>query len=530
MKLGTLKISTKMLALLLGLCLCITLIGIIGLYGMHVEKEGLDAVYQNRVTPLKQIKLVSDAYAVQIVDTAHKVRDGNLSAQQGAESITQAKQTIQEQWAAYLATYLVGEEKELVQAFENIRQRADIATTKLLQLMQTNNIPGLRDFAANEMYAALDPLQHILGKLIELQLSETQQQYQASHTSYQYNLVIILSLIGLCLTGATISGYYITTSITGALGTEPAIAAEMAKHVAAGDLTTPIELKHNDQSSLMAQLRSMQNSLITVVDQVYQSAHGVAAASAQIAQGNIDLSSRTEEQASALEETASSMEELTTTIQQNSDSANQANVLANDAANIAKSGREAMQQLIATMQDIDESSRQIASIISVIDGIAFQTNILALNAAVEAARAGEQGRGFAVVASEVRNLAGRSAEAAKQIKSLIDGSVIRVKKGSEQMTEAGATMSKIDQAIQRVTSLVSEISTASSEQAQGANQVSQAVSQMDEVTQQNAALVEEIAATASSMNDKAQDLVKTVTHFKLPSSTHRTDLQQLVGA
>ena len=297
-------------------------------------------------------------------------------------------------------------------------------------------------------------------------------------------------------------------------------AVEVADRVAEGDLTAQIETRSNDELGLLlAALQRMQVSLIQTVQNVRVGADGVATASNQIAVGNIDLSSRTEEQASALEQTAASMEELGSTLRQNAENARQANQLALSASTVAQQGGEVVGQVVDTMRGINESSRKIADIIGVIDSIAFQTNILALNAAVEAARAGEQGRGFAVVAGEVRNLAQRSAEAAKEIKELITDSVVRV-------DQAGSTMTEVVASIRRVTDIVGEISAASSEQSQGVAQIGEAVTQMDQTTQQNAALVEESAAAADSLSKQAQDLVNAVAVFKIngsvPSSKLRT--------
>jgi methyl-accepting chemotaxis protein len=294
----------------------------------------------------------------------------------------------------------------------------------------------------------------------------------------------------------------ITRHLIGQLGGEPATAVAVARAVAAGDLTTPIHLRSGDTVSLMARLQEMQGSLARAVTEVRLGSDSVATASQQIAQGNQDLSGRTEQQASALQQTSATMEQLGTTVRHNADSARQANQLALGASSVAERGGQMVGQVVQTMKGINDSSRRIADIIGVIDGIAFQTNILALNAAVEAARAGEQGRGFAVVASEVRSLAKRSADAAREIKTLISASVERVEHGSEQVDQAGKTMTEIVAAIARVTAIVAEISSASAEQSTGVGQVSEAVQQMDQATQQNAALVEESAAARKACSSR----------------------------
>ncbi|MGF6805288.1 methyl-accepting chemotaxis protein [Paraburkholderia sp. Clong3] len=284
---------------------------------------------------------------------------------------------------------------------------------------------------------------------------------------------------------------------------------------AAGDLNISIALRPGDTNSLMASLKAMCDALVRVVSEVRENAEGVATASAQIAQGNLDLSSRTEQQAASLEETASSMEELTAAVRHNTDNATQAATLAGTASSVAQHGGEIVGRVVDTMRDISTSSATMSEIIGVIEGIAFQTNILALNAAVEAARAGEQGRGFAVVAGEVRTLAQRSATAAKEIKELISDSVSRVEAGSMLVEEAGGAIKEIVQSVKRVTDIVGEISSASSEQSTGIEQVNQAVNQMDQVTQQNAALVEEASAAAQTMARQAESLRKTVAFFKV---------------
>jgi len=327
--------------------------------------------------------------------------------------------------------------------------------------------------------------------------------------------VVSFSLGSLALAGGLVLlGWFITRSILQQLGGEPAYAAAIAHRLADGDLSVEIVIRDANQASLLSAIQTMRDKIATIVGQVRQGASSVATASAQIASGNSDLSGRTEAQANALNEASNSMSELGGTVQQNADNARQANQLAMSASTVATRGGQVVSEVVETMKGINESSRKISDIISVIDGIAFQTNILALNAAVEAARAGEQGRGFAVVASEVRSLAGRSAEAAKEIKALINASVERVEQGTVLVDQAGSTMTEVVNSIRRVTDIMGEISAASHEQSAGVTHVGEGMAHMEQVTQQNAALVEEMAAAASSLHAQAEDLVQVVSVFK----------------
>ncbi len=305
----------------------------------------------------------------------------------------------------------------------------------------------------------------------------------------------------------------------------------IAERIADGDIGSTIDCagQPSEMARVLQALSDMQDSLARVVASVREGSEGVATASAEIAQGNNNLSARTEQQTSALEETAASMEELSSTVRQNADNAKQANQLAQNASSIAATGGDVVGQVVETMKDINDASKKIADIISVIDGIAFQTNILALNAAVEAARAGDQGRGFAVVATEVRSLAGRSAEAAKEIKILINDSVGQVEKGSALVDQAGSTMTEVINNIRRVTDIMGEISAASNEQASGVAQVGEAVSSLDQTTQQNAALVEEMTAAASTLNSQARELVQAVSVFRLAGGSKRAVDQSLIA-
>jgi methyl-accepting chemotaxis protein len=324
------------------------------------------------------------------------------------------------------------------------------------------------------------------------------------------NLIVLLTAAAVAL--STLCAWLVTRSITTPINA----AVKVAQTVAAGDLTSHIDVNStNETGQLLQALKGMNSSLIKIVGEVRSGTDTIATASSQIAAGNLDLSSRTEEQASSLEETASSMEELTRTVKQNADNAHHANQLAVSASVVAVKGGTVVAQVVETMSSINASSKKIVDIIGVIDGIAFQTNILALNAAVEAARAGEQGRGFAVVASEVRNLAQRSAAAAKEIKALIGDSVEKVDAGAKLVDQAGATMGEIVESVKRVTDIMSEITAASAEQSSGIEQINQAISQMDQVTQQNAALVEQAAAAAESLQEQAGALAQVVGAFKL---------------
>ncbi|WP_462390664.1 methyl-accepting chemotaxis protein [Acidovorax sp. Q11] len=358
-------------------------------------------------------------------------------------------------------------------------------------------------------------------------LTELSQQVAASSAAIAQQAAqdarhaLVSSLVALALVTAlgACAGWLLTRSVVRPLG----VAVSLAHKVAAGDLTTSIRVEGRDEPArLLEALRAMQDNLETVVAGVRSNAEGVASASAEIAQGNADLSMRTEEQASSLDETASSMQQLQATVQQNASNAQRANELAKSDATVAQRGGDVVTQMVEVVQGIQESSRRIADIIGVIDGIAFQTNILALNAAVEAARAGEQGRGFAVVASEVRNLATRSAGAAREIKALIQTSVERVQAGSDLARDAGTTMTEVVASIREVSSLMEEISQASAAQTSDMQRVTQAIVRMDDVTQQNAALVEESAAAAGSLSGQARQMVDAVAVFRLRHQPHQS--------
>jgi len=352
----------------------------------------------------------------------------------------------------------------------------------------------------------------LLAKAQEAMSKQATETVGAAEAVGRHATILSYGLMLLGAVVAAVAGMLVSRSITRPLGA----AVEAAQSVAAGDLRTIIEVQSSDETGQLLQaLKDMTGSLQTIVAQVRGGAETIAVASDEIARGNLDLSSRTEQQAGAIEETASSMEEMTATVQRNAENAQQASMLAISACDVASRGGRMVEQVVGTMGSISESSRKIVDIISVIDGIAFQTNILALNAAVEAARAGEQGRGFAVVAGEVRNLAHRSASAAKEIKELINDSVARVEAGNQLVGEAGATMGEIVASVRRVMDIIAEISQASTEQGAGIAQVNVAVGEMDTATQQNAALVEEAAAAAESLREQTLALNEVVSVFRL---------------
>jgi methyl-accepting chemotaxis protein len=386
------------------------------------------------------------------------------------------------------------------------------ARARVFKEKAAGNADVAKQIYSAEMVTKREAYLAALAKMALAQRQEVDNTAAAIRAQYESARTMMISLSAL----AVLLGVVFAVSITRAITVPLREAVRVAQTVSSGDLTSVITVDtSNETGQLMGALKAMNDSLVKIVGEVRAGTDTIGTASTEIADGNMDLSSRTEQQASALEETASSMEELTSTVKFNADNARQANMLAITASEVAARGGNEVSEVVATMGSINDSSRKIVDIISVIDGIAFQTNILALNAAVEAARAGEQGRGFAVVASEVRNLAQRSAAAAKEIKTLIGDSVEKVDAGSRLVDRAGKTMSEVVTSITRVTDIMNEITTASDEQREGIEQVNMAITQMDSVTQQNAALVEEAAAAAASMQEQAARLTDVVGVFKL---------------
>jgi methyl-accepting chemotaxis protein len=418
-------------------------------------------------------------------------------------------------------------EKNIFNEIARLDKSLETPTTEAIAQALAFNSEGVAAIIASRIDPVYRQLLAEINKLVILQnAAERSVLDQAAASSQRMSYLLYLSAVIAVVIGSALA-WSITRSITQPLDK----AVQAARRVAAGDLTAIITVDSSDETGeLMQALQEMNASLLRTVQQVRSGTDTIATASSQIAAGNEDLSMRTEQQASSLEETASSMEQLTSTVKQNADNARQANQLAQSASAVAVRGGDVVSQVVLTMGSINASSKKIADIIGVIDGIAFQTNILALNAAVEAARAGEQGRGFAVVATEVRSLAQRSANAAKEIKSLIDDSVSTVDTGSKLVAQAGQTMEQIVTSIQRVTDIMGEITSASSEQSDGIELINQAIAQMDSATQQNAGLVEQAAAAADSLRGQAAQLTQVVSVFKLDQAQGQARLGHSVLA
>jgi methyl-accepting chemotaxis protein len=514
-------VKTELIFVLGLLSILLIGVGALGIYGLNKMNHSFKGVYEDRAVPLGDLGMV--------IDRMQRVRVNTAMAAYGRSTIlVKERQGMNDQrdaeiaklWQGYVVTNLTPEEAVLV---ENFTQQWKIYTESRNRTMAFATAENYDAAIANltgDAGTKFDTVHATMIKLFELQRDVAAKEYTESRANYESIFMITVVAIALGILFACILGYFLLRGIVTPLHE----AITIANAVAAGDLSSRIEPRGtvNGFDRLINSLKVMNDNLVDLVGKVRTDADQIATAASEIASGNSDLSQRTEEQASSLEETASSMEELTSTVKQNADNARQANQLASSASDVAVKGGAVVGQVVHTMSAINESSKKIVDIISVIDGIAFQTNILALNAAVEAARAGEQGRGFAVVATEVRTLAQRSAAAAKEIKELINDSVSKVDEGTKLVDEAGATMDEIVNAVKRVTDIMNEISAASQEQSSGIEQVNQAVTQMDEVTQQNAALVEEAAAAAESMQDQAQALTQAVTIFKLSANTEQT--------
>ena len=512
----SIKISTRILGafgILLVLLLAVVATALLQLKAM---RGNVETITDNALPSVEIINTMSaEVERARLLELRHVSSTDPATWSDIERQFTQLQQRLAEDKKVYEPLLISQEERGHYNQFIHERELYVDVNKQLFALSRAGEQDKARELLAGASLKLYNESSATLHKLIKYNSDMAKHESSASVAVYERAVMLLIVAALVTVLVAVVAGLMLVRSIRVPLDQ----AVKAADRVANGDLSGMIHVeRHDETGQLLNALERMQTSLVQTVRSVRQNAEGVASASAQIASGNADLSSRTEEQASALEETAASMEQLGSTVRQNADNARAANQLAVNASQVAAQGGAVVAQVVDTMKGINNSSHQIADIISVIDSIAFQTNILALNAAVEAARAGEQGRGFAVVAGEVRTLAQRSAEAAKAIKGLITTSVERVEQGTQLVDKAGTTMAEIVSAIRRVTDIMGEISAASSEQSQGVAQVGEAVTQMDQSTQQNAALVEESAAAAGALRKQAQDLVQAVAVFQLPAS------------
>ncbi|WP_366915051.1 methyl-accepting chemotaxis protein [Polaromonas sp.] len=497
----------------------LSVIAFVGITRLAAANAAVDDIVNNKGT---KVTLLQDGLAG-VNDIGIGARDLVLATTPEARAsskdrVLKGRAAIGKAWDTLKPTLDQPKGKEMMQKILDSREQFIAAQNQVIKLVEENKVDEARVVIATEFRKIALEYRERVNALADFQQTMMAESVKVAAEQYQQARTLMLGLaIAAFLMGAGIA-FWLTRGVLKELGGEPDYAAAIAGKIAAGDLAVAIDTQPNDQTSLLVAMKAMRDNLAKIVGEVRTGTDTIATATGQIAAGNQDLSSRTEEQASSLEETAASMEELTSTVKQNADNARQANQLAVTASSVAIRGGSVVSQVVDTMGAINTSSRKIVDIISVIEGIAFQTNILALNAAVEAARAGEQGRGFAVVAAEVRNLAQRSAAAAKEIKTLIDDSVDKVQEGSTQVAEAGKTMDEIVDSVKRVTDIMAEITAASQEQTSGIEQINQAITQMDQVTQQNAALVEEAAAAAGSLQEQASSLSQVVSVFKLDNN------------
>jgi methyl-accepting chemotaxis protein len=519
MNLSNMKVGMRLalgFALVLVLMVILTVVGVVRMAQIQNRLDHVVSVnnvvtrlvvdmrnnVSERVTSLRTLTLMTDPADMEPELNRFKEQTAKYDA-------------LQQKLAAKFALEASAEEKALLAQIKEAEGVAMPAIAKASQLYLANNAMDATRVMVKEIRPAqkkwLDALDQLAARE-DTQNNQTQVDAEAQFVSAR-NFMLILLVLAVAMGVA--AAIVITRGLLKQLGGEPGYTSKIATSIAEGDLSISIDTKSSDRGSLLSEMKQMRNSLVDIVSQVRRGTHTITTASREIAAGNVDLSSRTELQASSLEKTASAMEELTSTVKQNADNAREANQLAATASDVARKGGEVVSQVVGTMGEINSSASKIADIIGVIDGIAFQTNILALNAAVEAARAGEQGRGFAVVASEVRNLAQRSAAAAKEIKTLIGDSVEKIGRGSKLVGQAGVTMEEVVDSVKRVTDIMSDIAAASAEQSAGIEQVNLSIIEMDGMTQQNAALVEQAAAAFQSLQDQAAELQRVVSIFKL---------------
>ena len=528
MNVSNLSIKARLFATLGLLAAVLCIVGIIGIVGLRNSNGNLDMMFNGRLTPSSWVDQLATMHrkGIESIELATIKQDAE-SVSAAVEQVKGNSDRIKDTWNKLQATHGTDAEKKLIDSFGALSNAILSINQDAVAGMQGGKFDKAEKAMLEQARPKYEQLTATVDDLKAAQISAAQKAWDDAQAEFRKQSIWMLSsiVLGVCMAG--FFGMLLVRSIVNAV----AVAVGVADRIAQGEVGNRIDVNSNDElGQLLGSLKTMDTKLVEIVSSVRTTADAVGGAASELSQGNDDLSSRTQEQASALEETASSMEEMTATVKQNADNARQANQLAVGAREQAQRGGEVVQRAIGAMGEINDASRRIADIISVIDEIAFQTNLLALNAAVEAARAGEQGRGFAVVATEVRNLAQRSASAAKEIKGLINDSVDKVKAGSELVDESGHTLAEIMDSVKKVTDIVAEIAAASQEQSAGIEQVNNAVTQMDGVTQQNAALVEQASAASKAMQQQAKSLVQQINFFRVPGQSQSAPTQQFVKA
>ncbi len=516
-RLSNVKIGTKLVGGFLMVAIIAAIIGAIGIAALWKVNGMADTMYSRETVGLRHTaeasqNVLNTARALRnsLLASANEYRDNNL------EEVDHFLQNISTELDEAQATFTTDEEKAMVARAREALKDYEVGVREVMAQVRTEPLATQRrsvELLNENVRLLADDLNWLMTDLIERKQANADQLSQETHTVYRFSLITLsaFTLVGILL--GLFSGIMLTRGLTRQLGGEPRTVASTAEAIATGDLTTHIDTSRANAGSVIRAMQRMQDSLTTIVTAVRSSSDHIAAGSSQINHGNADLSQRTEQQAANITQTAAAMEQLSSTVKSNAEAARQATMLANSATTAAVEGGTTVGNVVVTMEEINTSSRQIVDIIGVINSIAFQTNILALNAAVEAARAGEEGRGFAVVASEVRNLAQRSAAAAKDIEGLIRNSVEKVESGRQQVDSAGKAVTAIVTQVRQLNDIIHDISAATAEQAAGVTEINHAVGQLSDVTQQNAALVNESVAAAGSLHEQATTLVGLVGRF-----------------